>query len=237
MTADMHNENDNKSAKDKRMPSGSDNLDALLGGGIERGIITQVYGASGTGKTNICTQLAVQCIRNGERAVIIDTEGFSAERFSQIAKNDAKELAKDLIIYEPKDFQQQYSAVVDVEKLAGTGIGLVIVDSATLFYRFGLSPDDEGNAHTRRKLVEQLAGLHRLARKFDMAVVITNQVYTDTKTGGVCPLGGNLIEHISKTIIKMERTGNNRRRAVLMKHRSREEGQIVELIITAEGIL
>ena len=219
------------------MPSGSDKLDTMLGGGIERGIITQVYGASGTGKTNICTQLAVHCIRGGERVVLIDTEGFSAERFSQMAQNDAKELAKDLIIYEPKDFQQQYSAVVDVEKLAGTGIGLVIVDSATLFYRFGLSPDDEGNASVRRKLVEQLAGLHRLARKFDMAVVITNQVYTDTKTGGVCPLGGNLIEHLSKTIIKMEKTGNNRRRAILMKHRSREEGQSVELIITGEGIL
>jgi DNA repair protein RadB len=219
------------------MPSGSDNLDALLGGGIERGIITQLYGASGTGKTNICTQLTVHCIRGGERVVMIDTEGFSAERFSQMALNDAKELAKDLIIYEPKDFQQQYSAVVDIEKLAGTGIGLVIVDSATLFYRFGLSPDDEGNARVRRTLVEQMAGLHRLARKFNMAVVITNQVYTDTKTGEVCPLGGNLIEHISKTIIKMEKTGQNRRRAVLMKHRSREEGQSVELIITGEGIV
>ncbi|MBW6517500.1 MAG: DNA repair and recombination protein RadB [ANME-2 cluster archaeon] len=219
------------------MPSGSDKLDMMLGGGIERGIITQVYGASGTGKTNICTQLAVHCIRGGERVVIIDAEGFSAERFSQMAKKDAKELAKDLIIYEPKDFQQQYSAVVDVEKLAGTGIGLVIVDSATLFYRFGLSPDDEGNARVRRKLVEQMAGLHRLARKFDMSVVITNQVYTDTKTGGVCPLGGNLIEHISKTIIRMERTGDNRRRAILVKHRSREEGLSVELIITGDGIL
>ncbi|MDF1557156.1 MAG: DNA repair and recombination protein RadB [ANME-2 cluster archaeon] len=222
---------------DKRMPSGSGKLDELLGGGIERSIITQVYGASGTGKTNICTQLAIQCIRGGERVVIIDTEGFSAERFSQMAQGDAKELAKDLIIYEPKDFQQQYSAVVDIEKLAATGIGLVIVDSATLFYRFGLSPDDEGNASVRRKLVEQLAGLHRLARKFDMAVVITNQVYTDTETGGVRPLGGNLIEHLSKTIIKMERTGINVRRATLVKHRSREEGQSVELVITEKGIL
>ena len=219
------------------MPSGSEKLDELLGGGIERGIITQVYGASGTGKTNVCTQLAVDCIRGGEKVVIIDTEGFSAERFSQMSPMDAKELAKNLIIYEPKDFQQQYSAVVDVEKLAGTGIGLVIMDSATLFYRFGLTPDDDGNASVRRKLVEQLAGLHRLARKFDMAVVITNQVYTDTETGGVCPLGGNLIEHISKTIIKMEKTGNNRRRANLMKHRSREEGQSIELIITSDGIL
>lgn len=219
------------------MPSGSENLDNLLDGGFEHGIINQIYGASGTGKTNICMQLAVHCIRGGKRAVIIDTEGFSAERFSQIAGNDAKELARDLIIYEPADFQQQYSAVVDIEKLAAAGVGLIIVDSATLFYRMGLLPGDDNNVAIRRQLVELLAGLHRLARKFDIVVVITNQVYTDIESKEAFPLGGNLIEHLSKTIIRMERTKRDMRRATLVKHRSRREGESVELTITNEGIV
>jgi DNA repair protein RadB len=219
------------------MPSQSEKLDNLLGGGFEYGIITQIYGASGTGKTNICMQLAVQCIRGGEKAVVIDTEGFSAERFSQIAGADAKQLARDLIIYEPKNFQQQYSAIMDIEKIASTGIGLVIVDSATLFYRFGLNPNDNGNAAIRRQLVEQLAGLHRLARKFNMVVVITNQVYTDVETGELLPLGGNLIEHLSKTILKMKWVDKDKRTATLIKHRSRGERQYVELTLTNEGII
>lgn len=209
----------------------------LLGGGFEHGIITQIYGGSGSGKTNICLQLTVQCIKNQEKAVIIDSEGFSAERFSQIAGDDTKKLANDLIIYEPKDFQQQYSAIVDIEKLASTGIGLVIVDSATLFYRFGLMPGDDNNSNIRRQLVEQMAGLHRLARKFNMVVVITNQVYTDVDTGEMHPLGGNLIEHLSKTIIKLERIEKDKRRATLIKHRSRGEMKFADLTITNEGIV
>ena len=220
-----------------RMPSGSLNIDNLLGGGFEYGIISQIYGASGTGKTNICTQLIVQCIRGGKKAVLIDTEGFSAERFSQIAGNDAKQLASELIIYEPKDFRQQYSAIMDIEKIVSTGIELIIVDSIILFYRFGLGANDNNNnTNIRRQLVEQLAGLYRLARKYNMVIVITNQVYTDTESGDFVPLGGNLIEHISKTIIMMEWTGVNKRMATLIKHRSREEGQKKELEITGEGI-
>ncbi|TFH41307.1 MAG: DNA repair and recombination protein RadB [ANME-2 cluster archaeon] len=209
----------------------------MLGGGFEHGIITQIYGGSGTGKTNICLQLTVECIKNREKVVIIDTDGFSAERFSQIAGDEAKKLANDLIIYEPVDFQQQYSAIVDIEKLASTGIGLVIVDSATLFYRFGLMPGDDNNANIRRQLVEQMAGLHRLARKFNMVVVITNQVYTDVETGEMHPLGGNLIEHLSKTIIKLEKIGKDKRKATLIKHRSRAEMKCADLTITNEGIV
>jgi len=218
------------------MPSGSLNIDNLLGGGFEHGIISQIYGASGTGKTNICTQLIVQCIKGGKKAVLIDTEGFSAERFSQIAGKDAKQLASELIIYEPKDFRQQYSAIMDIEKIVSTGIELIIVDSIILFYRFGLGPNDTNNTNIRRQLVEQLAGLYRLARKYNIVIVITNQVYTDTETGDFFPLGGNLMEHISKTIIMVEWTGVNKRIATLIKHRSREEGQKKELEITGEGI-
>jgi DNA repair protein RadB len=86
-------------------------------------------------------------------------------------------------------------------------------------------------------LVEQMAGLHRLARKFNMVVVITNQVYTDVDTGEMHPLGGNLIEHLSKTIIKLEKIGKDKRKATLIKHRSRAEMKFADLTITNEGIV
>ncbi len=76
--------------KPENILSGCRCIDELLGSGFERGIVTQIYGASGTGKTNICIQLAVAAVRNGKKVVFIDTEGFSAERFRQIAGDDAK---------------------------------------------------------------------------------------------------------------------------------------------------
>ena len=50
-------------AIEKLLSSGCKPLDDLLGGGFERGIVTQVFGAAGTGKTNVCIQLAVECVK------------------------------------------------------------------------------------------------------------------------------------------------------------------------------
>ncbi len=209
----------------------------MLGGGFERGIVTQLYGASGTGKTNICIQLAVECVRSGKKVIFIDTEGFSAERFKQIAGDEAKKIAGDIIIYEPANFEQQYSAITDIEKLMSDKIGVIILDSAALFYRLGLTQDDseEQNVGLRRELVNQIGILHGIARKHGVAVVITNQVYKDVTTGELCPVGGNALEHLSKTIILFEKIGTNKRRASLRKHRSMGEGTCCDFVLTETG--
>jgi len=217
------------------LPSGCKPLDELLGGGFEKGIVTQIFGAAGTGKTNICIQLTVECVKQGQRVIYIDTEGLSPVRFKQIAGENAKEIARSVIIYEPMSFEEQYVAVREVEKIAGENIGLVIMDSATSYYRFELE-DEETGMKSRRELANQIGFLHALARKHSFAVVITNQVYSDIISGGVRPLGGSSLEHISKAIIQLEKIGEGLRRAILFKHRSRPEGSSAEFRITAEGI-
>jgi DNA repair protein RadB len=220
---------------EKLLSSGCKPLDELLGGGFEKGIVTQIFGPAGTGKTNICIQLAVECVKQGQRVIFIDTEGLSPARFKQIAGENAKEIARSIVIYEPLNFEEQYAAVREVERIAGENIGLVILDSATSYYRFELE-DDETGMKSRRELASQIGFLHALARKHGFVVVITNQVYSDIASGGVRPLGGSSLEHISKTIIQLEKTGEGTRRAILYKHRSRAEGSSAEFRITAEGI-
>ncbi|MCC4770753.1 DNA repair and recombination protein RadB [Methanosarcina sp. DH2] len=220
---------------EKLLPSGCKPLDDLLGGGFERGIVTQVFGAAGTGKTNICIQLAVECVKQGQKVIFIDTEGLSPVRFKQIAGENAKEIARSIIIYEPLSFEEQYAAVREVERIAGENIGLVVLDSATSYYRFELE-DEETGIKNRRELANQIGFLHALSRKYGFTAIITNQVYSDMTAGGVRPLGGTSLEHISKTIIQLEKTGTGTRRAILYKHRSRPEGSSAEFTITAEGI-
>jgi DNA repair protein RadB len=214
-------------------------IDDLLGGGFERGIVTQIYGASGTGKTNICIQLAIATVHSGKKVVFIDTEGFSSERFRQIAGEDARKVAGEIIIYEPASLDQQYSAVLDLEKIMNEKIGLIILDSAALFYRLGLSSDDSNdeNMALRRELLNQIGLLHGIARKYVIAVVITNQVYKDVSTGELCPIGGNALEHLSKTIILLEKTGPSKRKATLRKHRSKCEGTNCYFMLTDKGAI
>jgi len=221
------------------MPCACKCIDDILGGGFERGIVTQIYGASGTGKTNICIQLAVGTVHSGKKVVFIDTEGFSAERFRQIAGDDAKKVAGEIIIYEPASLDQQYSVILELEKIMNEKIGLIILDSAALFYRLGLSMDDsnEENIALRRELLNQIGLLHGIARKYAIAVVITNQVYKDVSTGELCPIGGNALEHLSKTIILLEKTGPSKRKATLRKHRSKCEGTNCEFMLTDKGVV
>ena len=72
--------------------TGSKNLDTLLGGGVETGSITEIFGEFRTGKTQICHTLCVTCqlpIKDGGgagMAMYIDTEGtFRPERLVPIA--------------------------------------------------------------------------------------------------------------------------------------------------------
>lgn len=44
-----------------QLTTGSKELDRLLGGGIETGSITEIFGEFRTGKTQICHTLAVTC--------------------------------------------------------------------------------------------------------------------------------------------------------------------------------
>ena len=103
----------------KKLTTGCTQLDEMLGGGFESSTIIQLYGGSGSGKTNICLQLALRTASSGDRVIYIDTEGFSAERFSQIGgleeigKDAFKQLAKRIIVFEPTTFEEQYQAVRD----------------------------------------------------------------------------------------------------------------------------
>ena len=65
-------------------------LDVLLGGGIESGSITEIYGEAGTGKTNFCLQAARECVLNGGKVAFIDSEGVSLERLRQICQDHAR---------------------------------------------------------------------------------------------------------------------------------------------------
>jgi len=217
-----------------RLPSGCQPLDQLLGGGFESGIITQLYGEAGTGKTNIVLQLSVQAVARGMKVIFIDTEGFSADRFMQIAGEDAKDIASRIAIFEPMDLEQQHISIRDASRIIGKDFGLVVVDSATSLYRVELEADD--NQAIRRSLSSQIGELQEMARRHRIPAVITNQVYTEIETNRLRPIGGTYLGHISKAIISLEKVANGVRRARIIKHRSQPEDETAQFRITAKGV-
>jgi DNA repair protein RadB len=216
-----------------RLPSGSPDIDILLGGGFEPGTITQIYGEPASGKSSLCIIFAVACLRSGRSVIFIDTEGFSVERFRQVAGEDAAGLAERLYIYEPVDFDQQGVMIAGTDSVLRTrNIGLIIVDSATALYRTDLSQGRDA----MQKLTRQVVHLLGLGKRYGIPVLVTNQVYMDTTKKVYMGLGGTALEHISKAIIRVSRLDGPFRRATLIKHRSLPAGGSFDFEITAEGI-
>ncbi|WP_456369068.1 DNA repair and recombination protein RadB [Geoglobus sp.] len=215
-----------------KLSTGSRCIDELLSGGVETGCVTQIYGESGTGKTSFCLMLSYTTAQK-HRVAYIDTEGLSGERIGQVFQN--RDVLKSVFIYEVFDFRQQSTAIREVSKLVRSeDVKLVVIDSLTALYRSELE-DEKRQLKMKRELTSQLTFLLGLARKHDLAVVFTNQMFTDIDSGQVRPLGGPSIDHLSKTIIAFERSGNERV-ARLVKHRSRPEGLYCFFKITDRGI-
>ncbi|MEF8790486.1 MAG: DNA repair and recombination protein RadB [Haloarculaceae archaeon] len=224
-----------------RIPTGCTSVDELLGGGFERGAVTQLYGPPASGKTNLALAAAVEVAAGGGTALYIDTEGLSVDRLEQLASARAggelsvEGIASRIIITDALDFGEQEEAVRDAAEFAGQ-VDLVVLDSATGFYRLERDDGDEGA--TLRAVTRQVTHLLSLARRHDLAVVITNQVFSDPESDSerTRPLGGHTLTHWSGVVLRIERFRGGNRRATLEKHRSKPAGDAARFRITGTGL-
>jgi len=140
------------------LSTGSKALDELLEGGLEGGAITLLFGEAGSGKTNICLQVASLVAQIGKKVIYIDTEGVSLERLKQIAGENYEEVMKNILFFEPHTFDEQEKFVEKAVKLAESSleVGVMILDSATIHYRLTRNDEERG---VRKSLSPQLARL------------------------------------------------------------------------------
>jgi DNA repair protein RadB len=219
------------------IPTGCTAVDELLGGGFGRGQVTQLYGPPAAGKTNLALSAAVEVAARGDISLFIDTEGLSVDRLEQLAAgrtDDVDGLASNIIISDVLDFDEQGEAVQDAAEFAAD-VELIVLDSATGFYRIRRSEDDEAG-DALRTVARQVTHLLSLARKHDLAVVITNQVFTDPDSDRARPLGGHTLTHWTGTVLRIERFRGGNRRATLEKHQSKPAGDSARFKIVGDGL-
>lgn len=208
-------------------------LDDLLGGGLESGVITEFYGAAGTGKTNVCLQASRECSNTGKKVAYVDTEGVSIERLQQMCNPSPykyKNILSDILFFNPSSLEEQEKMMQNARKV--NDVGLIVVDTINMYYRIKLENDEEG---AERSLIRQLTNLQVTARQRDIVVIITAQVYT-AENGLFKPFAGRGIEHMAKTIINLERHDKGIRKAEIIKHRSQPEGKKAVFTISQSGL-
>lgn len=212
-------------------------LDKLLDGGIEKRSITQIYGPPGSGKTNISLLLAVNVAKSGKKVVYIDTEGgISIERIKQLTGEDFEKVANNIIVFEPTTFYEQYEDLKLVDSMVSSKvqeIELIILDSAVALFRV---EEDKNRANY---LGKQMSILSSIARLYDLAVVVTNQIYSsfEEDSDEIKPIGGTVLQYNCKTIIELKRNEEDKTRIALLKrHKYLVEGLAIHFTITDNGI-
>jgi len=220
--------------KVERVSTGSEPIDSLLKGGIEKGIITNVFGESGSGKTNLCIQLAAEVAMGGEKVIYIDTErGFSPERFTQVADDDSLD---NVMLMEPMEFEEQNERVNALRDLADEHEpGLIVVDSLVSLYRLQAKGDQIQEIN--QELSQQLSELSKIAREHEIPVLVTNQVYTSFDEDQLELVGRDVPRYWSKCLLKLSDLKNSVRKAEIEKHRSLPEGRSQKFSIVDKGLV
>lgn len=230
-----------------RLTTGSKNLDALLCGGLEPGI-TELIGAYGTGKTQLCLQLCmtVQLTKNrgglDGAAFYIDTEDtLKPERLEQIAKGLGFEddSALDRIYaFKAINSDHQFEGLTQaLEYIKEKGVKILIVDSLTAHFRSEY-PGRENLVARQQRLNIFMHGLMRLALLYDLIVVVTNQILDVPEViPGVKPMrpvGGNVVAHGSTFRLWLERS-KGRTRATVIDSPKHPRGSTY-FILTEKGV-
>jgi len=232
-----------------KITTGSKNLDNIIGGGVETGAVTEVYGSYGSGKTSLAHQLAVTVQLPKEQGgaggaiVWIDSEGTLRPEFIQklaIAKGlDPEQALKNFRGVRAFNSDHQMLLVDKIEELIkqGLNVKLVIVDSLTSHFRSEYV--GRGTlADRQQKINKHIHALLKLANTYNIAIYITNQVMAKPDVFFGDPteaIGGHVLHHASTYRLYLRRGKKGTRVAKLVDAPALPEAEAI-FIVTDEGI-
>ncbi len=234
--------------KIERITTGSKELDALLGNGVETEAITECFGKFGSGKTQLAFQLCVNTQLPREKGglegsvLFIDSENtFRPERVAQIAKAaglDPDAVLKNIHYVRSYNSDHQMLLVDKADEIIKkNNIRLVIVDSLTASFR----SDYIGRgtlAARQQKQNKHVHALLRLADLYNIAIYVTNQVMDrpDILFGDpTAPIGGNVLAHSSTYRVYLRRSKETRRIAKLVDSPNLPDNECV-FTVTENGL-
>ncbi|XP_022907798.1 DNA repair protein RAD51 homolog 3 [Onthophagus taurus] len=211
-------------------------LDSILSEEIVSGNIIELYGESGSGKTQICLRLCVNVQlptlfggRDGESLYICTNYNFSKSRVEEIALetinrfNNAglsdfnltiKEMLSKITHIQLNHYAELIAVVIHLKRLLKTKkIRLIIIDSLTILA-------EEINFEDRRGfLFTLLSDLQKLGDQHGFAIILTNNITLGNESKEITKipaLGDNFFHRINSRI-ELKRVSNNNYKATLIK--------------------
>jgi circadian clock protein KaiC len=215
------------------IPSGIDELDDVMNGGIERGQVTLITGPTGFGKTTLATQFVREACERGERAVI-----YTFEETLEVLRRRSEGVgmkvgdliehgALSVIEVEPLHYTPDQFAIEVRHEVEQHDARVVMIDS-TAGYRLSMQG---------KELVPHLHGLCKYLKNMGVTVLL---IYEISQITGEFRVTDTDVSYLADNIVFLryvEMDGELRRVVgVLKKRTSNFQKLLRELEIAADGL-
>ena len=155
--------------------TGLQKLDNFLSGGIPNGIIVDIFGGNGTGKTQLVLQLSINSIKNGGNVLFLDTTGgFRPERILEIQKKSNLDinLLDKITVSRITNTSEQINLL---NTLGESNFSLIVIDNVTDLFSYEYK-NNESIFEKNSLFMKYMHELSFYAITNKIPIVITNMI-------------------------------------------------------------
>ena len=155
--------------------TGLQKLDNFLSGGIPNGVIVDIFGGNGTGKTQLVLQLSINSIKNGGNVLFLDTTGgFRPERILEIQKklNLDINLLDKITVSRIINTSEQINLIKSLEE---NNFSLIVIDNVTDLFSYEYK-NNESIFEKNSLFMKYMHELSVYAITHKIPIVITNMI-------------------------------------------------------------
>ncbi len=157
--------------------TGLQKLDDFLSGGIPNGVIVDIFGGNGTGKTQLLLQLSINSIKNGGRVLYLDTTGgFRPERILEIQKQPNKQInfLEQITVSRITNTSEQIKSIKNFES---NNFSLIVIDNVTDLFSYEYKRD-ESIFEKNSLFIKYMHELSKFAITKKIPIIVTNMIRT-----------------------------------------------------------
>ena len=188
------------------IPTGIKKLDEILGGGIKNGIITDIHGTAGTGKTQLAMQIAINSVLEGGHVLFHDTTGdFRPERILEMikSKNYDYDILQKIQVARITNVSEQKQNLKKIDK---NNYALIIIDNVTEPFSFEFSKESQ-LLEKNTSFMKYMHDLALLAINKNIPIIITNGIRNfDNIEKEILEKALNIFTHVK---IKLSKNGKS----------------------------
>jgi len=155
--------------------TGLKKIDNFLLGGIPDGIIVDIFGGNGSGKTQLLLQILINCVKNGGNVLFLDTTGgFRPERILEIQKNSNFEinLLDQITVSRITNTSEQINSIKTFKE---KNFSLIVIDNVTDLFSYEYK-NNKSIFEKNSLFMKYMHDLSAYAISHKIPIVITNMI-------------------------------------------------------------